>query len=112
MFPSRCPGRKVSLALTPWAVASSGIEVIMAAGVFAAMLGRPQKEDGAIHRQGFARLAHWLLDHGCHGVVPFGTTGEFASFTAEERASALEQLIEDGVPANRILVGTGAGGGP
>jgi len=44
--------------------------------------------------------------------VPFGTTGEFASFTAEERASALEQLIEDGVPANRILVGTGAAAVP
>jgi 4-hydroxy-tetrahydrodipicolinate synthase len=93
----------------PWP--SSGIEVIMAAGVFAAML-TPQREDGAIHRQGFARLAHWLLDQGCHGVVPFGTTGEFASFTVEERISALEQLIEDGVPANRILVGTGAAAVP
>lgn len=79
----------------------------MAAGVFAAML-TPQTDEGAIHRQGFARLAHWLLDHGCHGVVPFGTTGEFAAFAVEERASALERLIEDGVPANRILVGTGA----
>jgi hypothetical protein len=56
------------------------IEVIMAAGIFAAML-TPQEKDGAVHRQGFARLAHWLLDHGCHGIVPFGTTGEFASFT-------------------------------
>ncbi|MEA2781070.1 MAG: 4-hydroxy-tetrahydrodipicolinate synthase, partial [Rhodospirillaceae bacterium] len=78
----------------------------MAAGVFAAML-TPQEEDGTIHRQGFARLAHWLLDHGCQGVVPFGTTGEFASFTVDERTSALDQLIEDGVPADRILVGTG-----
>lgn len=79
----------------------------MAAGVFAAML-TPQEADGAIHRRGFARLAHWLLDHGCHGVVPFGTTGEFSSFTAEERVAALDRLIEDGVPASRILVGTGA----
>ncbi|QEX19396.1 dihydrodipicolinate synthase family protein [Hypericibacter terrae] len=81
--------------------------MIMAAGVFAAML-TPQEAEGAIHRQGFARLALWLLDHGCHGVVPFGTTGEFASFTTEERIAALDRLIEDGVPANRILVGTGA----
>jgi len=83
----------------------------MAAGVFAAML-TPQKEDGAIHRQASRAWRTGCLDHGCHGVVPFGTTGEFASFTAEERASALEQLIEDGVQQNRILVGTGAAAVP
>jgi 4-hydroxy-tetrahydrodipicolinate synthase len=83
----------------------------MAAGVFAAML-TPQGEDGAIHRAGFTRLARWLLDQGCHGIVPFGTTGEFASFNVEERIAALDHLIDDGIPADRILVGTGAAAVP
>lgn len=83
----------------------------MAAGVFAAML-TPQRDDGAIHRAGFTRLARWLLDQGCHGIVPFGTTGEFASFSVEERMAALSHLIADGIPAERILVGTGAAAVP
>lgn len=83
----------------------------MAAGVFAAML-TPQTEEGAIHRLGFARLARWLLDQGCHGVVPFGTTGEFVSFSVEERMVALDHLIEDGIQPDRMLVGTGAAAVP
>lgn len=54
----------------------------------------------------FARHARALLDAGCTGVTPFGTTGEGPSFSVAERRDALDGLIAGGVPAERILVST------
>jgi 4-hydroxy-tetrahydrodipicolinate synthase len=54
----------------------------------------------------FARHALQLLDAGCAGVTPFGTTGEGPSFSVAERRAAIDGLIGAGVPANRILVST------
>jgi 4-hydroxy-tetrahydrodipicolinate synthase len=45
-----------------------------------------------------------LLEAGCGGVTPFGTTGEGPSFTVAERRDAVDALIAAGVPAARILV--------
>jgi len=78
----------------------------MTGGVFAAML-TPLKAGGAIDEAGLCRLAFWLLGEGCDGVVLFGTTGEFPSFSLEERNAALDRLIEGGVPAAKLIVGTG-----
>jgi 4-hydroxy-tetrahydrodipicolinate synthase len=54
-----------------------------------------------------AAHAKWLLAHGCDGLVLFGTTGEAASLSVAERKSTLESLLEAGIAACRILVGTG-----
>lgn len=54
-----------------------------------------------------AAHAKWLLAHGCDGLVLFGTTGEAASLTVAEREAALESLLEAGIDAGKILVGTG-----
>ena len=54
----------------------------------------------------FARHARRLLDAGCTGVTPFGTTGEGPSFSVAERIAAVDGLIAGGVPAGRILVST------
>jgi len=58
-----------------------------------------------------ARLAahvRELLANGVDGVAPFGTTGEFPSFTTAERIDGLEALLASGIPAARIVPGTGA----
>ena len=47
-----------------------------------------------------------LLDAGCGGVTPFGTTGEGTAFSVAERRAAVDALVEGGVPAARILVST------
>ena len=47
------------------------------------------------------------LDEGCHGLVMFGTTGEANSFSVEERIRVLDAAIAAGVPAGRMMVGTG-----
>ncbi len=55
-----------------------------------------------------AEHARWLLDHGCHGLVVFGTTGEATSFASDERMATLEGLLAAGLPPEKLLVGTGA----
>lgn len=72
-----------------------------------AAIATPFRSDFGID---FARLgahARWLLDNGCDGLVLFGTTGEAASLTIEERKLALEMLVAAGIGAEKIVVGTG-----
>lgn len=78
----------------------------VASGVFAAAL-TPLHEDLSPDLALFARHCRWLLDHGCDGLSILGTTGEANSFSREERIEILERLLAAGVPAGRLLPGTG-----
>ncbi|MBT4005513.1 MAG: dihydrodipicolinate synthase family protein [Rhodospirillales bacterium] len=51
---------------------------------------------------------HWLLANGCNGIGLLGTTGEAFSFSASERMRLLEGVIDQGIPPDRLIVGTGA----
>ncbi len=57
-----------------------------------------------------ACLTHcrWLLENGADGIALLGTTGEAPSFSVAERRALLDALLEGGVPAERIIAGTGA----
>ena len=55
----------------------------------------------------FVRLCRWLLDHGCAGLAPFGTTSEANSLAVGEREALLDALLAGGVPADRLVPGTG-----
>jgi 4-hydroxy-tetrahydrodipicolinate synthase len=48
-----------------------------------------------------------LLDAGCSAIVLLGTTGEANSFTVEERKVILDAVLRGGIPAARLIVGTG-----
>jgi 4-hydroxy-tetrahydrodipicolinate synthase len=48
-----------------------------------------------------------LLTAGCTGIVLLGTTGEANSFTVEERKVIVEAVVGGGIPASRLIVGTG-----
>ena len=50
--------------------------------------------------------ADWLIDQGCVGLAPFGTTGEALSIGIEERISLLEKMTQRIDPA-KIIPGTG-----
>jgi 4-hydroxy-tetrahydrodipicolinate synthase len=56
-----------------------------------------------------AFLAHcrWLLDNGA-GLAIFGTNSEAASLSTEERIALTDGLLESGIPAERLMPGTGA----
>lgn len=58
-------------------------------------------------RTALARHCRWLLDNGCNGLAVLGTTGEANSFSVDERIDLLDHLIEDGIPGNMLLPGTG-----
>jgi 4-hydroxy-tetrahydrodipicolinate synthase len=75
-------------------------------GMFAASV-TPLRGDLSIDALALAGHCEHLFENGCDGVALFGTTGEAASFTREERERALEDVIDAGVPAHRLLVGTG-----
>src|SRR5262245_44861135 len=49
----------------------------------------------------------WLLSRGNDGIGLLGTTGEANSFSVEERIRITEAAIQGGVPAEKLLVGTG-----
>jgi 4-hydroxy-tetrahydrodipicolinate synthase len=76
-------------------------------GVFAAVL-TPMRDDLSVDRAAFAQHCRRLLDDGCHGLGVFGTTGEANSLSVAERVAAWEGLVEDGIPADVLLPGTGA----
>ena len=51
--------------------------------------------------------AKWLIEQGCAGIAPFGTTGEALSVGIDERIAAIEALLESGIDAGRLIPGTG-----
>lgn len=72
-------------------------------GIWPALM-TPLDASLAIDHTRFAALARSLIERGCGGVTPFGTTGEGPSFSVAERRAAVEALVAGGVPASRVLV--------
>ncbi|MGX7709183.1 dihydrodipicolinate synthase family protein [Methylobacterium sp. Gmos1] len=70
-------------------------------------LATPLDASGAVDHGALVRHVRFLMERGCDGVVPFGTTGEGTSFSAGERLAAVEALLAAGIPAARIGLGTG-----
>ena len=64
----------------------------------------PLNADLSVDHERFAAHSRALIEAGCGGVTPFGTTGEGPSFSVAERRDAVEALAKRGVPAERILV--------
>ena len=75
-------------------------------GVYAASL-TPQHDDLSVNYERLVAHGRWLLDNGCDGIVVVGTSGEANSFTVAERMAALDAVVDAGLPAHRLLVGTG-----
>ena len=76
-------------------------------GVIAA-IATPVAEDGAPDLKRAVKLARFLLDNGCDGLNVLGTTGEATSFSLNERKSVMDAYKANGLPLNRLMVGTGA----
>ena len=64
----------------------------MITGLIAPLL-TPFDDKLALDQQKFNALAKRLLDTGCSGLAPFGTTGEALSVSHSERKAALQGLV-------------------
>ena len=77
------------------------------AGVIAA-IATPIEEGGAPDLARAVKLARFLLDNGCDGLNVLGTTGEATSFSLDERKAVMSAYKAQGLPLDRLMVGTGA----
>ena len=78
----------------------------MIKGLIAPILS-PFDNDLKFNQNMYNDLAHDLLENGCSGLAPFGTTGEALSLSNKERMNALEGLLNSGIKANQLIPGTG-----
>src|SRR5262245_47422406 len=76
-------------------------------GVIAA-IATPIDESGAPDLKRAVALARHLLDNGCDGLNVLGTTGEATSFSVDERKGVMDAYKSEGLPLQRLMVGTGA----
>lgn len=51
---------------------------------------------------------HALLNNGCDGLAVLGTTAETNSLSVSERETLLDELVNSGIAAEKMLPGTGA----
>jgi 4-hydroxy-tetrahydrodipicolinate synthase len=75
-------------------------------GVVTAMV-TPFDEGGAVDEDAARRLAAHLVEHGSHGVVVAGSTGECPTLTDEEQISLLGAVVEEVGGAATVTCGTG-----
>jgi 4-hydroxy-tetrahydrodipicolinate synthase len=67
----------------------------------------PFKPDLSVDTERFVAHSRLLLADGADGLACFGTTSEANSMSVAERMDALEALVAAGIPAARLIPGTG-----
>lgn len=75
-------------------------------GINAAVL-TPMRRDLSPDLDKMAKHCRFLLGNGCNGLGILGTTGEANSLSIAERVALMEGLVGAGIPAQRLLPGTG-----
>jgi len=76
-------------------------------GVYAAVLtplNAALEPDPAL----FVQHCRWLLDNGCDGLAPLGTTGEANSLSVEQRIALIEAAAGSGIPMAKFIPGSGS----
>lgn len=68
----------------------------------------PYADDLSVDTGRFVDHCKWLLDQGANGLAVFGTTSEANSLTVGEKLDLLDALTDAGVPAAKLMPGTGA----
>lgn len=68
----------------------------------------PFRPDGGVDAARLVRHSKRLLADGAHGLAILGTTSEANSLTLDERRRVIDAHVEAGIPAERLMPGTGA----
>ena len=75
-------------------------------GVITAMV-TPFGENGDVDLDSARRVARHLIDHGSHGVVVAGTTGENPTLTDDEQLELLRAVVDEIGGEATVIAGTG-----
>jgi 4-hydroxy-tetrahydrodipicolinate synthase len=76
-------------------------------GVYSAV-ATPFDASEALDEQGLRSLVSRSIDGGIHGLVPCGSTGEFAALTQAERKQVLEVVLDESKNRVPVIAQTGA----
>lgn len=68
----------------------------------------PFDADETVDHDALSNLADWTIEGGVDGLVPCGTTGEFASLTREERQAVIETTVEAADGRVPVIAGAAA----
>src|SRR3954463_12468837 len=68
----------------------------------------PFASDGRVDEDAAVRLWRHLLDHGSHGIVVGGTTGEGATLADEEPAPLVSRAVPEIGDRGRVVGGAGS----
>jgi 4-hydroxy-tetrahydrodipicolinate synthase len=75
-------------------------------GVFTAM-ATPFDEGGGVDEPAARKLATYLIEHGSHGVVVAGSSGEAATLDDEEHIALLAAIVDEIGGEATVICGTG-----
>ncbi len=78
----------------------------MLSGLIAPLL-TPFDQSGLVIHDLYHAHANDMLQKGCTGLVPFGTTGEALSIGIDERIDIFKELIANGIKPELTIPGTG-----
>lgn len=76
-------------------------------GVFAAAL-TPFTDQHEPDCDALSAHLQWLLESGCDGVAPLGTTGEANSLSRDQRVRVIQAVAKANIPSDRAIIGTGS----
>ncbi|CAO3357785.1 4-hydroxy-tetrahydrodipicolinate synthase [Azospirillum palustre] len=77
-------------------------------GTYTVLITPFTADGGAVDVPALKKLVNWQIEQGIHGLIPLGSTGEFLSMTAEERAQVIEICVTEAAGRVPVLIGTGA----
>jgi 4-hydroxy-tetrahydrodipicolinate synthase len=78
------------------------------AGVLSAIITPFKPEDAAVDEAGLRALVERTVTGGVHGLVPAGSTGEFAAMTPDERRRVTEVVIDQAAGRTPVIPHVGA----
>jgi 4-hydroxy-tetrahydrodipicolinate synthase len=76
-------------------------------GIYVVMV-TPFKADGEVDYDGIRKNVSWWVSEGVHGVMPLGSTGEFASLNDGQKMEIIETVMETVKDRIPVIVGATA----
>ena len=70
-------------------------------------IATPFEPGGAVDEAAARKLAAYLIEHGSHGVVVAGSSGEAATLDDEEHIALLAAIVDEIGDAATVICGTG-----